>query len=74
MQMKAPNQQEIERQRAELRDRAQRIWDAAEPAPQHSYFEPGCWGIAVPGLRRYQGDMSIDGVEMRRAAHGADAR
>src|ERR1022692_1996864 len=46
---------------AEVRERAQQLWNAAEPVHEHHFFEIGCWGVAVPGLRRYPGDLEIEG-------------
>ena len=45
---------------AEIQQQAQEIWDGAAAAPdQHPFFV--AWG-AVPGLKVYQGDLTIDGV------------
>jgi phage/plasmid primase-like uncharacterized protein len=53
--------QEVERQRAELRDRAQQLWSTSKAASvAHPFFEH--WGVAVTGLKCYEGDLAIDGV------------
>jgi hypothetical protein len=46
--------------RAQVRESAQRIWDAAAPVERHLFFS--CWGVSVSGLKVYRGDLTIDGV------------